>query len=77
MGWETVIVWVVMTYLSYVMAPKPQDAPAANLEDSDIPMADEGVEIPVVFGTRDISGANVVWYGDIKTTPIKSSGGKK
>lgn len=77
MPWVQIAVWVVMTYLSYVLAPKPQDAVAGNLDDGNVPIAEEGVEIPVVFGTRDISGANVVWYGDVRTTPIKSSGGKK
>ena len=36
--------------------------------------------LPVLFGTRVIRQANVVWYGDVKTTEIRQSsgsGGKK
>jgi hypothetical protein len=33
--------------------------------------------MPVLFGCKNMKGANVVWYGDLKTTPIKVKGGKK
>ena len=39
--------------------------------DFTVPTAQEGKNIPVLFGTRRISGPNVCWYGDIGTTPIK------
>jgi len=63
--------------LSYVLAPKPESRPPAALEDIQVPTAEEGIEIPVLFGCRDIRGPNVVWYGDLRTIAIKSSGGKK
>lgn len=75
--WVQVILWVVSAVLSYLLAPKPQNAKPAGLGDVNAPTAEEGREIPVLFGTRDFSGPNVVWYGDLRTTPIKSSGGKK
>lgn len=59
------------------MQPKPQSQKAAGLGDIQVPTAEEGREIPVLFGTRDIDGPNVVWYGDLKTVAIKSKGGKK
>ena len=46
----------------------------------DVPVAESGKAIPVLSGTRVISQANVVWYGDVKTTEIRQtsgSGGKK
>src|SRR5690606_37364129 len=30
--------------------------------------------IPVLFGTKRITGANIVWYGDLSTSKIKKSG---
>ena len=39
--------------------------------------AEEGREIPVLFGTRYISSTNVVWYGDVRTVAIKQKSGKK
>ena len=77
MPWLSIAAWVGMSFLSYFLAPKPKDAIAASFDSNDFPVAEDGSEIPVVFGTRDIAGANVVWYGDVRTSPIKSGGGKK
>lgn len=43
----------------------------------DIPTAEEGGSIPVIFGTCMVKSSNVVWYGDSDTKPIKSGGGGK
>ncbi len=43
----------------------------------DIPSAEEGGPVPVIFGTCLIKNSNVVWYGDASTTAIKSQGGGK
>lgn len=51
-------------------APKNQVKPAA-FDDFEVPTAKAGREIPVLFGTRDITGANVVWYGDLRTKKVK------
>lgn len=63
--------------LSYVLRPKPQTQPPAMLRDIQAPTAEVGREIAVLFGTRNIKSSNVVWYGDLRTTPVKSGGGKK
>lgn len=63
--------------ISYATMPKPQSQPPAGLGEIQAPVAEEGIEIPVLFGTRDLKGPNVVWYGDLKTVAIKSKGGKK
>ena len=74
--------WVVAFFiaglvLSLAFQPKPQSQKPAGLGDVTAPIAEEGVEIPVLFGTRDFNGPNVVWYGDLRTVAIKSKGGKK
>lgn len=51
-------------------APKSTVKKAA-FEDFEVPTAKAGREIAVLFGTRDISGANVVWYGDLRTKKVK------
>lgn len=62
--------------LGYLM-PKPQNTPPATLDGISAPIAEEGAEISVLFGSKFVNGANVVWYGDLKTQAIKKSGGKK
>lgn len=70
-------VLVVTSLISAALAPKPPKPKPAALQDFDIPVAEQGRPIPVVFGTVLVTGANVIWYGDLSTTPIKSKGGKK
>jgi hypothetical protein len=72
-----VVVFIVALVLAASAIPKPQEQKPAGLSDVQAPTAEEGREIPVLFGTKDIKGANVVWYGDFSTTAIKSKGGKK
>lgn len=88
MGWQAVayvVAMVAAVVLSYALAPRPsqptqQGRPPAGLDEIDFPTAEAGRDIPVVFGTRWIKGPNVVWYGDLRTSPIQetncSGGGK-
>lgn len=78
--WNFLIMWVVTTVISALLAPRPkvQDAQPGQIGDKDIPMASQDAPIPVLFGTRVLSQPNVVWWGDVTVTPIRrSSGGKK
>ncbi len=63
--------------MSAALAPKPPQPKPAALADFDVPVAEEGRPIPVVFGTVTLTGPNVLWYGDLRSTPITSKGGKK
>jgi hypothetical protein len=71
------ILMVVSTTLSILLAPKPPSAKAATLEDFSAPTAEQDRPIPVIFGTVWITGPNVVWYGDLRTEGIPAPGGKK
>lgn len=68
---------VVSYFISTALAPKPPKPKPAALEDFDIPVAEQGRPVPVVFGTVLITGPNVLWYGDLRTTAITEKGGKK
>jgi hypothetical protein len=75
--WQFIAGIAIALIASFVLRPKPTVQPPAGLEDIKAPTADDGRELPVVFGCRPVRGPNVVWYGDLRTTPIKSKGGKK
>jgi hypothetical protein len=77
MAWWMVVVFIVSLVAAYAMMPKPQTQPPAGLGDIKAPTAEEGREIAVVFGTRDVQGPNVVYFGNLRTVAVKSSGGKK
>lgn len=75
--WWYLAVFVVSLFAVASMIPKAQNAPAPGLNQINAPTAEEGREIPVLFGTRDIEGPNTVWYGDLTTIAVKKKGGKK
>lgn len=74
MAWWFIVVFIAAFAIAYATMPKPQ---APELGTVDGPTAEEGRSIPVLFGTRWIKQANIVWYGDISTTAVKKKGGKK
>ena len=67
---------IVALVVGYALAPKPANQ-NATMGTVEAPTAEEGASIPVLFGTRDFKGPNVVWYGDVKAVAIKKKGGKK
>lgn len=71
MAWFYVAYFVVALVISFAMVPKTQSQKAPGIGEVKAPTAEEGREIAVLFGTRDIDGPNVVWYGDIFTTDIQ------
>lgn len=71
------ILVIVSAIISYALAPKPKPPKPASITDFDAPTAEEGREIPVAFGQPWVKGPNVVWYGALRSEPIKKKGGKK
>lgn len=75
--WWYIVVFALALVVSYAMTPKPQSRPPAGLGDFNVPTAEVGREIPVLFGTRKLEGPNIVWYGHLRTVAIRKKGGKK
>lgn len=70
------IIFIVMTAAATALAPKAAEPMPASLTDFNMPTAEPGRPIPVVFGTVLVKSPNVVWYGDLAARPIKTDGGK-
>lgn len=68
--WWFVAIFVVALVVAYSMAPKPQTTKPDGFDNITAPTAEEGLEIPVLFGTKVIEGPNLVWYGDFSSSPI-------
>lgn len=68
--WQLVAMVILMVVAYALNKPKQVKQKPAGLEDFSFPTAAER-PIQVLAGTRRISGPNVIWYGDLKTTAIK------
>ena len=68
----TLVLYAVSFVLSELLRPKPkiENAKPAGLGDFDFPTATEGRHVPLLWGTVQIAGPNVIWYGDLETVPI-------
>lgn len=75
MVWVQFIYFVVTLVLSIALSPKPQKPRAAALDDFEFPTAEEGRPIPVIFGEMEVTGANVLWYGDLDVRAIRKRSG--
>lgn len=77
---ETAIVYLIIfligLFVAFAMAPKAVVPPPPSLDDMQVPTAEPGRPVPVIFGTRLCKAPNVVWYGDLKYTPVETKGGK-
>ena len=79
MAWQFIAGIALALLSNIIFRPKPpsNERPPASLSDIRAPTAEDGRAIPVLFGCRTLRGPNVVWYGHLRTTAIKSGGGKK
>lgn len=75
--WVQVALFVASLVISYLTRPKVKyDSPSPGKIEVKA-VATAGGEIPVLFGSREVTGQNIVWWGDTKTVAIKKKGGKK
>lgn len=74
--WYYIIMLVVSLAVSLAMRPKPQNAKPPALADFSVPTAEEGRDVQVIFGENWVEDPNVLYYGNLRTTPIKAEGGK-
>lgn len=81
MVWANLIYALVMMVASYAISyytqRKMQKGNEAQVGQMDVPTAEAGKTVPVVFGTILVKNSNVIDYFDPKTTEIKSGGGGK
>lgn len=72
MSWVQVVLFVASMLLASRGLLRGGDRPkAVGLEDIDVPTADEGRVIPILFGTRDLKSANCVWYGNLHVYQVR------
>lgn len=65
--WLTLLYYVIVFALSELLRPKPklENAKPAGLGDFNFPTATEERFVPLLWGTVQITGPNVVWWGNL------------
>lgn len=72
-----IFVAVAMMVVSYAITAAMTPKTSISKGQLDIPVAEDGTNLRVVFGTVLIKDPNLVWYGDSRTSAIYSDSGKK
>lgn len=62
-----IAIGLTIAVVGYVLTPQPKRSKPPEARDLEAPTADAGRPIPVVFGTMDIRGPNILWYGELET----------
>lgn len=68
--WIVLAATVAVNFAAALLATKQKIRPD-GLGNFNFPTAQEGRAIPVIYGTVKQAGGNTVWWGDLKTVPIK------
>lgn len=71
--WTMFFVSLAFTVVGELLRPKPkvQNAKPSALGDFQFPTTDATRTIPVFWGTCDLKGPNVTWFGDLKSVVIR------
>ena len=72
--WIALIVAVGFFLLTQLMIPT-QKAKAGTFDDFDFPRIDDGSPIYYIAGRVKVQSANLTWYGDFSSKPIKKKSG--
>lgn len=72
MFWMAFFVGLAFTVVGELIRPKPSvpNAKASGIDDFDMPTADANRIVPVFAGKVLVNGANVSWYGGLKTKAL-------
>lgn len=68
------LVVLVVIVIAIALSAKPPGQKPPSLSEIDVPTAEEGKPIPVVFGTYVVQSPNIVWYGNLSYNKVKGSG---
>lgn len=73
----SLVLGVALSFIGYLLAPKPKQPKPPSTEDLESPTADAGRPIPVIFGSLTITSPNNIGYWDKESVTRKVKGGKK
>lgn len=80
-GWlGMLLIGIVLNVIAYLLMPRPKQPKPEAARDMEDPTAEAGQPVAVVFGTMQMRGINLVWFGQKRSheyTVSTGGGGKK
>jgi hypothetical protein len=61
------VIGIGLQVLGYLLMPKPKATKTEEVTDMDNPTAEAGRPIPVLFGELEVTGTNIIFFGDKAT----------
>lgn len=80
MAWfVSLLIGLALNIVAYLLMPKPKQPQPEETKDLEDPTAEAGRPLPVVFGSMEVKGLNVIWFGEKATVMrrLRDRGGKK
>lgn len=62
------LVGIALQTIGYLLMPQAKSQKTEEVTDMDSPTAEGGRPIPVVFGELEVTGVNIIWFGEKETT---------
>lgn len=62
------VVGVALQVVGYLMMAQAKTNSKSEVDDMEDPTAEAGIPICVVFGENEVTGVNILWFGDKTTT---------
>lgn len=66
-----IAIGVGLQILGYLIMGKPKGPKPDEVKDMENPTAEAGRPIPVVFGEIEVSGVNIIFFGDKQTKTVR------
>lgn len=67
----SIVVSIAISAIAYALAPKPKVPKPGAAQDMEVPTAEAGRPIPVIFGEGTIKSPNVLYYTEVNTQEYK------
>lgn len=73
----SVLIGFAIEVVGYLLMGQPKQEKTDDVQDLDMPTAEAGRPIPVLFGELEIKGLNCLWYGEKSSNQVNIGGGGK
>lgn len=67
------VIGIGLQIIGYLIMGTPKQDKPESVKDMEAPTAEEGRPIPVLFGEMEITGLNIIWWGQKETHTYDTS----